>query len=214
MLVTLTEFSCFGNWHCESEGCWDTLASFTDLLLTLHTSSRHAFIVQLNLKGKHRGCSTMLSSPVTFLMAVRIVFFGKKQWAVTDNDIYTCQLAEVNIFICSHLKKPNVVCFRKIGTRVNCSVKGRLKKIGMHERKWKKKVLFKSFYPLNWYSSPWNTSAWSTGWFALHAQFCLVLRMLWEPSRTCCVFHLQLCAWNNLRFHQMLVFKSQAAHGK
>lgn len=43
-----------------------------------------------------------------------IVSFGKreKQWAVTDSDIYTCQLAKVNIFICSHLRKTKCDMFR------------------------------------------------------------------------------------------------------
>lgn len=110
----LSEFSCFGNWHCEFESCWDTLASFTDLLLTPHTRSRHSFIVHFSLKGKHRGCSTMLSSPVAFLIA-HIVFSGKKekQWAVTDNGIYTCQLGKVNVFIYSRLRKAKCDMFQE-----------------------------------------------------------------------------------------------------
>lgn len=66
----LSEFSCFGNRHCEFESCWDTLAWSSDLLLTPHTRSRHVFIVHLNLKEKHIDCSTMLSTCVPFFIAL------------------------------------------------------------------------------------------------------------------------------------------------
>lgn len=95
----LSEFSCFGNKHCAFESCWDTLAFFTDLLLTPHTRSRLVFIV--HLRKENIQISIQCCPSVCHFSLHSIVLFGKKekQSAEIDNDIYTCRIAKVNINI-------------------------------------------------------------------------------------------------------------------
>lgn len=75
----LSGFSCFGSRHCEFESCWDTLASFTDLLLTPHTRRRHAFIVRLGLKEKHIDGSTTLSICVPFFIVLHCPLWKERE---------------------------------------------------------------------------------------------------------------------------------------
>lgn len=93
----LSEFSCFGNKHCAFESCWDTLAFFTDLLLTPHTRSRLVFIVYL--RKENIQISIQCCPSVCHFSLHSIALFGKKekQSAEIDNDIYTCRIAKVNI---------------------------------------------------------------------------------------------------------------------
>lgn len=86
-------------------------------------------------------------------------------------------------------------------------VKGRLKKKYRDACKKKKSGIFKfvalellSFH--HWMPVP------GAVWIALGAWKCSFVWswVLWEePCRNCCLFHLQLYAWNYLRFNQMLL---------
>lgn len=80
----LSEFSCFGNRHWEFESCWDTLASFTDLLWNPDTRTRHACILHLGLKEKHIDCSTMLPICVPFFIAPHCPLWKEEETVSCD----------------------------------------------------------------------------------------------------------------------------------
>lgn len=47
---------------------------------------------------------------------------------MTDNDIYTCRLAKVNIFICNHLRKAKCDMFQEDRHTGELQCKGQAKK--------------------------------------------------------------------------------------
>lgn len=121
--------------------------------------------------------------------------------------------AKVDIFICSHLRKAKCVLFWKDRHMGELPCKRQAKKYRWMQED-RKKIWYLKFVSLElvfftWISVPGAQCG-------LHGMPGFVWSWVWrgEISRICCVFCLQLCAWNHLRFHQMFVFQSQVAHRK